>query len=93
MNDKVFIPSELLEPIITKTIGEIIEHFACGMWSYERMETSILTLNHFVDNCGAIHCSLAISNTMGMIWRYKEKQEELRAIFKKVADKHYTENI
>ena len=90
---KILIPSELLEPIITKTIGEIIEHFALGMWSYEQMVERIESLNHFVDNCGAIHCGLAVSNTLGMILAHEGNKEELRIKLKKVADKHYTENI
>lgn len=83
------IPSELLEPIVTKTLGEFMECFALGSYTYKELEDRIWGLSHFVDNCGAVHCSLAITNLQGMIWGLKDRPDELKKIFRDALDKHY----
>lgn len=83
------IPSEMLEPIVTKTLGELMECFALGSYTYKEMDDRIWGLAHFVDNCGAIHCSLSITNFQRMIWRFQDKPEELRKMFRDVAIKHF----
>lgn len=92
MAEKILIPSEMLEPIIQKTIREIMEHFALGMWSYDEMLTRINSLGHFVSNCGAVHCGIAINEPLNMILDYKEKPEELRKLLKRIIDEHYEKN-
>lgn len=93
MSKKILIPSEMLEPVVTKTIAEIFEHFALEAWTYEQMLERLWSLSHFVDNCGAIHCSLALTNTIGMVLSHKDNRDELRKNFKETLDKHTEENL
>lgn len=88
---KILIPSEVLEPIVTKTIREIFEHIGCGQWTIQEAIIRINSISHLVDNCGAIHCSIAINEPLRLLQAYEDKPEELQKMFKEVMDKHYGE--
>jgi 3-deoxy-D-arabino-heptulosonate 7-phosphate (DAHP) synthase len=91
MSDKILIPSEMLEPVITKTLADIFSWYGADQkLSYRDMEQMITGLSMFVSNCNATHCNIAITNVQGMIWQFEKQPQKLRKLFKEVADRHYS---
>ncbi len=91
MSDKILIPSELLEPVITKTIADIFSWYASDpKLSYRDVGKMLNALSMFARNCNATHCSIAISNIQGKISILDGHQKKLRGTFKRVLINHYT---
>jgi len=88
--NKVLIPSETLEPIVTKTIADMWSWFGNDpKMTWYDLDKMMCGLGMFIQNTNAIHCILAYNNARGMLLKYENKPEQLRALFKKTELQYY----
>ncbi len=64
---EVKIPSEQLEPILMRVIGEAWDEVEHGTRSRERFYDMLLTLARVADASGATHAGVALNNLLGAL--------------------------